>query len=169
MIAKVLLDEQTLRVLLEGKRIEGSLFAERVENKLVVRFNPYRRKKPNRHHDQTLLTLGHGWLRKSAKRYRLHLSIPDNLGERPKTKNDRIRKNKSADNFYQIKYHNILINLYRIYIDKNERKFTQNNYLIKFQVHFQNMYHLYNKANLNYIFEFYLIEYLIVYHNLLLI
>jgi hypothetical protein len=82
MIAKVLLDEQTLRVLLEGKRIEGSLFAERVENKLVVRFNPYRRKKPNRHHDQTLLTLGHGWLRKSAKRYRLHLSIPDNLGER---------------------------------------------------------------------------------------
>ena len=46
-----------------------------------------------------------------------------------KTKNDRIRKNKSADNFYKNKYHNILINLYRIYIDKNERKFTQNNYL----------------------------------------
>ena len=76
------LDELMLKVLSEGKRIEGSLYAERVNNELVVGFNPYRRKKPNRHHDQTLLTLGHGWLRKSARRYRLHLSIPDNLGER---------------------------------------------------------------------------------------
>lgn len=82
MVAKVLLDEQTLKVLFEGKRIEGSLYAERVDNELVVGFNPYRRKKAYRRHDQTLLTLGHGWLRKSAKRYRLHLSIPDNLGER---------------------------------------------------------------------------------------
>ena len=76
------LDELMLKVLSEGKRIEGSLYAERVNNELVVRFNPYRRKKTNRRHDQTLLTLGHGWLRKSAKRYRLHLSIPDDLGER---------------------------------------------------------------------------------------
>ena len=82
MEVKLLLDEQTLKVLFEGKRIEGSLYAERVDNELVVGFNPYRRKKAYRRHDQTLLTLGHGWLRKSAKRYRLHLSIPDNLGER---------------------------------------------------------------------------------------
>ena len=76
------LDEQMLKVLFEGRRIEGSLYAERVNNEFVVGFNPYRRKKNNRRHDQTLLTLGHGWLRKSARRYRLHLSIPDNLGER---------------------------------------------------------------------------------------
>ena len=76
------LDELMLKVLSEGKRIEGSLYAERVDNELLVGFNPYRRKKANRRHDQTLLTLGHGWLRKSARRYRLHLSIPDNLGER---------------------------------------------------------------------------------------
>jgi len=81
MTATLVLDEQTLRVLFEGKRVEGSLYVERVDNGLVVGFNPYRRKKRNRRHDQTLLTLGHGWLRKSAKRYRLHLSIPDNLGE----------------------------------------------------------------------------------------
>ena len=82
MITKIFLDDQTLRVLFEGKRVEGSLYVERVDNELVVGFNPYKRKKTNRRHDQTLLTLGHGWLRKSAKRYRLHLSIPDNLGER---------------------------------------------------------------------------------------
>ena len=68
------LDEQMLKVLFDGRRIEGSLYAERVNNEFVVGFNPYRRKKTNRRHDQTLLTLGHG--------YRLHLSIPDNLGER---------------------------------------------------------------------------------------
>ena len=82
MYTKLFLDEQTLRALFEGKRVEGSLYVERMDNDFAVGFNPYRRKKPNRRHDQTLLTLGHGWLRKSAKRYRLHLSIPDNLGER---------------------------------------------------------------------------------------
>ena len=82
MTATLFLDEQMLKVLFEGKRVKGSLYAERVDNELVVGFNPYRRKKANRRHDQTLLTLGHGWLRKSAKRYRLHLSIPDNIGDR---------------------------------------------------------------------------------------
>lgn len=82
MEAKLFLDEQTLKVIFEGKRVKGSLYAERVGNELVVGFNPYRRKKQNHRHEQTLLTLGHGWLRKSAKRYRLHLSIPDDLGER---------------------------------------------------------------------------------------
>ena len=82
MEVKIFLDEQILKILSEGKRLEGSLYAERVDNELLVGFNPYRRKKANRRHDQTLLTLGHGWLRKSAKRYRLHLSLPDNLGER---------------------------------------------------------------------------------------
>ena len=80
---KIFLDEQTLKVLLEGKRMKGSIFLlERVGNELVIGFNPYGRTKSNRRHDQTLLTLGHGWLRKSAQRYRLHLSIPDKLGER---------------------------------------------------------------------------------------
>ena len=82
MTAELFLDEQTLRRLFEGKRVKGSLYAERVDNEVVVGFNPYQRNNANRRHDQTLLTLGHGWLRKSAKRYRLHLSIPDDLGER---------------------------------------------------------------------------------------
>lgn len=81
MEAKLFLDEQSLKALFEGKRVQGSLYAERVDNKMVVGFNPYRRGKYRRRHEQTLLTLGHGWLRKTAKRYRLQLSIPDNLGE----------------------------------------------------------------------------------------
>ena len=82
MTVELFLDEQTLKALLEGRKVQGSLYVEQVENELMAGFNPYRRKKTYRRHDQTLLTLGHGWLRKSAKRYRLHLSIPDDLGER---------------------------------------------------------------------------------------
>ena len=82
MVTEVLLDELTLKALFEGKKVQGSLYVERVDNEFMVGFTPYRRKKAKRRHDQTLLTLGHGWLRKSAKRYRLHLSIPDNIGER---------------------------------------------------------------------------------------
>ena len=46
-----------------------------------------------------------------------------------KLKKDRTRKNKSSDNFYKQQYHNLLDDLYFIGTDKNERKFTQNNYL----------------------------------------
>lgn len=81
MATVLFLDEQTLSALSKGKRVQGSLYAERIDNQIVVGFNPYKRSKTVRRHDQTLLALGHGWLRKSAKRYKLHLSIPDNLGE----------------------------------------------------------------------------------------
>lgn len=78
---KIILAEQLLRTLLTGKRVQGSIYAERVGNEIVIGFRQYRRIRTRRHHDQTLLTLPHGWVRKSAKRYRLHLSLPDNLGE----------------------------------------------------------------------------------------
>ena len=79
---KIILAEQLLRTLMTGKRVPGSIFAERVGNEVVIGFNQYRRNVFRRRHSQTLLSLPHGWIRKSAKRYKLHLSLPDNLGER---------------------------------------------------------------------------------------
>ena len=79
---KIILAEQLLRTLMTGKRIQGSIYAERVGNEIVIGFHQYRRIRTRHRHDQTLLTLPHGWIRKSAKRYRLQLSLPDNLGER---------------------------------------------------------------------------------------
>lgn len=79
---KIILAEQLLNILMSGKRVPGSIFAERVGNEVVIGFNQYRRNVFRCRHSQTLLTLPHGWIRKSARRYKLQLSLPDNLGER---------------------------------------------------------------------------------------
>ena len=76
-----ILAEQLLNLLYEGKKIKGSLYAEQVGNELLIGFRQYKRNGKKRRRDQMLLSLPHGWIRKSAKRYRLQLSIPDSLGE----------------------------------------------------------------------------------------
>jgi len=76
------LSEQTLETLLTGKRIPGSIHAERVANEVVIGFRPYGRNSVKRRHDQTLLALPHGSIRKSPRRYKLCISLPDSLGER---------------------------------------------------------------------------------------
>lgn len=76
------LTELQLKCLKAGKRIPGSLFMERTsDERIVIGFYQYRKNRAKRRNDQTLLTLPHGWIRKSAQRYKLHLSVPDNLGE----------------------------------------------------------------------------------------
>lgn len=79
---KIFLSEQLLKILMTGKRVAGSIYVERVGNEVVVRFRPYQRSRTKRRHDQTLLALPHGWIRKSPRRYRLNVSLPDHLGER---------------------------------------------------------------------------------------
>ncbi|MBR1449292.1 MAG: hypothetical protein IJ588_11185 [Prevotella sp.] len=79
---KYVLTEQLLSTLMQGKRVPGSMYAEQVDDEMVIGFRQYQRKGAKRRPDQTLLALPHGWIRKSAKRYRLNLSMPDNLGER---------------------------------------------------------------------------------------
>ncbi len=78
----IILTEQQLRALLAGKRIPGSVRAERVNNKVVIVFHEYRRNGGIRRPAQTLLALPHGSVRKTPRRYRLSISLPDNLGER---------------------------------------------------------------------------------------
>lgn len=79
----VSLTEQQLECLKEGKTIPGSLHIERTsDEQIVIGFNQYHRYGDNRPHTQQLLTLPHGWVRKSPRRYRLCVSLPDILGER---------------------------------------------------------------------------------------
>jgi hypothetical protein len=78
----LLLSEQMLQILLTGKTIQGSIHAERVGNEVVIGFRPYRRNSTGSRRDQTLLTLPHGSIRKSRRRYKLFISVPDTLGER---------------------------------------------------------------------------------------
>jgi hypothetical protein len=76
------LSEQLLRTLMTGKRVPGSIRAERVGNEIVIGFYQYQRNRAKRRQPQTLLALPHGWVRKTPRRYRLSISLPDHLGER---------------------------------------------------------------------------------------
>ena len=76
-----ILSKELFDCLSTGKRVKGSIYLERLGNEISIRFNQYQCNKPKRRHDQTLHVLPHGWIRKSAKRYRLQLSLPDALGE----------------------------------------------------------------------------------------
>lgn len=44
-------------------------------------YEPYSPRQQKRKCDQLLLSTEHGWLKKSSKRYKMHLSVPDHLGE----------------------------------------------------------------------------------------
>ncbi len=79
---KIYLSEQLLQCLKTGKRVPGSIYMERENNEIVIGFYQYKRKKVKRRHAQQLLTLPHGWVRKTPRRYKLNVSLPDNLGER---------------------------------------------------------------------------------------
>ena len=78
----VSLTEQQLERLKSGKRIPGSVRAEQVDNEVVIAFHEYQRNGGNHRPAQTLLALPHGSVRKTPRRYRLSISLPDNLGER---------------------------------------------------------------------------------------
>lgn len=64
-----------------GRRTAGRVWVERdgsAQPEFV--FEPYSHRQPVKV-DQLLLSSEHGWLKKSAKRYRMRLSVPDHLGE----------------------------------------------------------------------------------------
>ena len=83
MDTKIILSEQQLECLKAGKTIPGSLHMEYTsDEQIAIGFNQYHRNGDNRNHAQQLLTLPHGWVRKSPRRYRLCVSLPDSLGER---------------------------------------------------------------------------------------
>jgi len=65
-----------------GRRMAGRVWLERggfAQPEFV--FEPYCNRQPRHRNDQLLAGSEHGWLKKSARRYKLHLSVPDHLGE----------------------------------------------------------------------------------------
>ena len=64
-----------------GRRTAGRVWVERDgSGRPEFRFEPYSHRQPVKV-DQLLLKSEYGWLKKSAKRYRMRLSVPDHLGE----------------------------------------------------------------------------------------
>lgn len=64
-----------------GRRTAGRIWLERDgSGQPVFKFEPYSHRQRVRV-DQLLLSSEHGRLTKSAKRYRMRLSVPDHLGE----------------------------------------------------------------------------------------
>ena len=64
-----------------GRRTAGRIWVERDgSGRPEFRFEPYSHRQPVKV-DQLLLKSEYGWLKKSAKRYRMRLSVPDHLGE----------------------------------------------------------------------------------------
>ena len=76
------LNEQQLERLMSGKRIPGSLFAQRTSNEqFKVDFYEYGTGKAKRPREQTLMRMDHGTVRKTRRNYKLIVSLPDDLGE----------------------------------------------------------------------------------------
>ena len=82
MEAKIDLAEQQLERLMSGKRIVGSLFAQRTSNEqFMVGFSEHGTGRPKRPREQTLIRMDHGTVRKTRRNYKLIVSLPDVLGE----------------------------------------------------------------------------------------
>ena len=75
-------DKSYLRLMQNGdRRTPGRIWLERDgSGQPVFRFEPYCHRQRVRV-DQLLLSSEHGRLTKSARRYRMRLSVPDHLGE----------------------------------------------------------------------------------------
>ena len=76
------LNEQQLSRLMSGERIKCSLFMTRTsDGQDAIGICEYQQN-AEKHHVQQLHTLPHGWVRKTPRRYKLSVSLPDSLGER---------------------------------------------------------------------------------------
>ena len=76
------LNEQQLECLRSGKRIPGSLYMDRTSNEQdVVGFYVHGSGTHKKRREQTLMRMDHGTIRKSARNYKLIVSLPDDLGE----------------------------------------------------------------------------------------
>ena len=79
----ILVSNETFLHLMQngGRRMAGRVWVECDGSaQPEFRFEPYSHRQPVKV-DQLLLSSEHGWLKKSAKRYRMRLSVPDHLGE----------------------------------------------------------------------------------------
>ncbi len=74
----IAIDEEVLVRLVEGKRIEGSLYRDKWTG--VITFNAYNRKKRSRAKDRLVKKLPWGWVKESVQRIKVYGSFPKNVG-----------------------------------------------------------------------------------------
>ena len=73
----VLIEEEVLVRLMEGKRVEGSLYRDKWTG--VINFNAYKRLSKNHRKDRLVKKLPWGWLKESATRHKRYTSVPNEL------------------------------------------------------------------------------------------
>ena len=76
----VLIDEEVLVRLVEGKYVEGSLHRDQWTG--VIIFKAWVRKCPKHPKDRVICQLENGWLKESPLRYKFYNSVKKELGRR---------------------------------------------------------------------------------------
>lgn len=74
----VLIDEEVLVRLVEGKYVEGSLHRDKWTG--AITFNAWVRKSPKHPKDRVICQLENGWLKESPKRIKFFNSVKKELG-----------------------------------------------------------------------------------------
>ena len=74
----IAIDEEVLVRLVEGKRVEGSLYRDKFTG--IITFNAYKRKSRNGANDRLVKKLPWGWVKESVQRIKVYGSFPKDLG-----------------------------------------------------------------------------------------
>lgn len=74
----VFIEEEVLVRLMEGKRVEGSLYRDKFTG--IITFNAYKRKSRNGANDRLVKKLPWGWVKESVQRIKVYGSFPKDLG-----------------------------------------------------------------------------------------
>ena len=74
----IAIDEEVLVRLVEGKRVEGSLYRDKFTG--IITFNAYKRKSRNGANDRLVKKLPWGWVKESVQRIKVYGSFPKELG-----------------------------------------------------------------------------------------
>ena len=76
----ILINEEVLVRLHEGKYVEGTLHIDKCTG--VITFNAWVRKKPKYQKDRVICQLENGWLKESPRRIKFYNSVKKELGRR---------------------------------------------------------------------------------------
>ena len=74
----IAIDEEVLVRLVEGKRVEGSLYRDKWTG--VITFNAYKRKSRSGANDRLVKKLPWGWVKESMERIKVFGSFPKDMG-----------------------------------------------------------------------------------------
>ena len=74
----ILINEEVLVRLQEGKYVEGTLHIDKCTG--VITFNAWVRKKPKNQKDRVICQLENGWLKESPRRIKFYNSVKKELG-----------------------------------------------------------------------------------------